>query len=217
MHSAQSMLANCAVETVQAGTVLLQRSVASDSVLFIERGRVVIGVVGQGNTAGYMDHPLGFVDGPGWLETTAAVLNIPSAVDAVALTEVRFRRLPLLEFQASLNSTIPIVRSMLRDISRSHRQQTEQTVSRRSKDAQARCAEWILRESVDCKHGGASFRIKENKRDIAAQLGIVPETLSRLLTQMREQKLISGRGRLVDILDTSGLRKLAGLPDSTGT
>jgi CRP-like cAMP-binding protein len=216
MHSAQPILACCPVDTVPVGTVLLQRSVASDSVLFIERGRVAIGVKGQGNTAGYLDHPLGFVDGPGWLETTAAVLNVPSAVDAVALTEVQLRRLPLAEFQANLDTTVPIVKSMLRDISRSHRQQTEQTVSRRSKDAQARCAEWLLSQSVACKHGGSSFRIQENKRDIAAQLGIVPETLSRLLTQMRDQKLISGRGRLVDILDTVGLQKLAGMADSNG-
>ena len=52
--------------------------------------------------------------------------------------------------------------------------------------------------------------LRERKRTIAAQLGIAPETFSRVLRQLRERDLISGRGRQLQLLDLNGLRTLAG-------
>ena len=46
---------------------------------------------------------------------------------------------------------------------------------------------------------------------IAAQLGIAPETLSRVLRQLRERSLISGSGRVLNLVDLNGLRALAGV------
>ncbi|MFM7001601.1 MAG: helix-turn-helix domain-containing protein, partial [Limnohabitans sp.] len=44
---------------------------------------------------------------------------------------------------------------------------------------------------------------------IAAQLGIAPETFSRVLRHLRERQLISGGGRVLDLLNPEGLRQLA--------
>ena len=44
----------------------------------------------------------------------------------------------------------------------------------------------------------------------AEQLGIAPETFSRVLRRLRERDLISGRGRQLRLLDLNGLRSLAG-------
>ena len=48
MIDAQTPLSRLPTETVQTGTVLLQRSVANDSVIFVDKGRVALGVVGTG-------------------------------------------------------------------------------------------------------------------------------------------------------------------------
>ncbi|WP_156909623.1 helix-turn-helix domain-containing protein [Ottowia thiooxydans] len=40
---------------------------------------------------------------------------------------------------------------------------------------------------------------------------MAPETLSRVLRHLRERQLISGSGRILDLLDLNGLRALAGL------
>ena len=53
-------------------------------------------------------------------------------------------------------------------------------------------------------------RLQEHKRLIAQQLGIAPETFSRLLGQLRDKGLISGLGRLLQVSDPGGLRALAG-------
>lgn len=210
MLAAQTILSSRPAESAAMGTVLLQRSAATDSVIFIDSGSVLLGVMGSGADAGTIEHQLGVVEGPSWLEATAAVLNVPSAVDAVAQTAVQYHRLPLKEFRATLDAGAPDVRAMLQDIARAHRQQTELAVSRLAKDAEARCAEWLLSQATTSELGGCTVHLMQRKRAIAAQLGIAPETLSRVLRHLRELRLISGSGRVVDVVDPVGLRTLAG-------
>lgn len=208
-----TILASRPEQTAAAGTVLLEQGHTSQSVIFIESGRVAMGIIG-GGTSRALEHQLSVVEGPSWLEATAAVLNLPSAVDAVTLTDVQFRRLPLAEFRANLGNCAPDVRSMLRDIARAHRQQTEMTITRLAKDAEARCAEWLLSHAETSKLGVCAVQLQMTKRDLAAQLGIVPETLSRVLRQLRELSLIAGKGKTVNVINPAGLRKLAGQSES---
>jgi CRP-like cAMP-binding protein len=210
MIAADVNLTEHPAESAARGTVLLRRAAATQSVLFIESGRVALGILGNQDTAGAIEHQLGLMEGPGWLEATAGVLNVPSAVDAVALTDVEIRRVPLAAFQECLDACDAGVQSMLLDIARAHRQQTELTVSRLAKDAEARCAEWLLSHAEESDKGGCSVHLQQRKRAIAAQLGIAPETLSRVLRHLREMRLISGSGRVVDLVDPAGLRTLAG-------
>jgi CRP-like cAMP-binding protein len=120
------------------------------------------------------------------------------------------RRLSLQCFRDSLNTAGTDVQALMLDMARAHRQQTELTVSRLAKDAEARCAEWLLNHAQASDKGGCSVQLQLRKRAIAAQLGIAPETLSRVLRHLRELRLISGSGRVVDLVDPIGLRTLAG-------
>ncbi len=207
-HSAQSLA---------AGTVLLRRSVAADAAIYIESGRVALGIACVGPAAEgaqtdcALEHQLGVLEGPAWLEANAAVLNLPNAVDAVAETDVVLRRVPLEEFRQALTGGSPAAHAVLADVARAHRQQTELAVSRLAKDAEARCAEWLLRHAQNSDKGVCSVQLQLRKRLIAAQLGIAPETLSRVLRHLRERSLISGSGRTVNLVDPSGLRSLAGV------
>ena len=56
-----------------------------------------------------------------------------------------------------------------------------------------------------------TVQLQERKRSIAAQLGIAPETLSRVLRLLRERQLISGGGRVVGLPNPHALRALAGV------
>jgi CRP-like cAMP-binding protein len=207
-------------QSVPAGTALLRRSMPAGVAVFIESGRVVLGVaavaevepvVADKHCAKALEHQLGVVVGPAWLEANAAVLDLPSAVDAVAETEVVLRRVPLGDFRASLSGGSLGALAVLTDVARAHRQQTELAVSRLAKDAEARCAEWLLRHAESSDKGVCSVKLQQRKRLIAAQLGIAPETLSRVLRHLRERSLISGSGRIVNLVDPGGLRSLAGV------
>ena len=198
-----------AAESILApeGEVMLHRGSTPAWVAYVESGRVALGLME--NKA--MAHQLGTVEGPFWLEATAAVLCLPSAVDAVAETDVRVRRMPLPAFRTWLNGLPGFAQGVLHDVAMAHRQQTELAVSRLAKDAEARCAEWLLAHAQTSAQGSVAVMLQQRKRLIAAQLGIAPETLSRVLRHLRERRLISGSGRVVNLVDPSGLRSLAGV------
>jgi len=189
------------------GSVLLKRGATPGWAMYIEAGRVALGVL----DGPVLEHQLGEVEGPFWLEATAAVLNLPSAVDAVAESEVVLRRIPLPKFRQSLAAMPVAARTVLQDVATAHRRQTELAVSRLAKDAEARCAEWLLRHAKPSEKGCMAVLLQQRKRLIAAQLGIAPETLSRVLRHLRERSLISGTGRLLQVTDPGGLRALAGV------
>lgn len=189
------------------GALLLRRADDMPCVCYVESGRVALGVM-DGDA---MEHQLGVVVGPCWLEATSAVLNLPNALDAMAETEVCFRRVPLDEFRRSLSDMPKSAQVVLHDVAMAHRQQTELAVSRMAKDAEARCAEWLLRNAQPEDKGVMTVQLQQRKRSIAAQLNIAPETLSRVLRHLRERSLISGSGRTLNLVNPTGLRSLAGI------
>lgn len=206
-----TLLATYPLEIRSEGSRLLSRGQPSAQVLYLESGRVVLGIVGNPGSHGELvEHQLGAQLEPGWLDATAAVLDLPAAMDAVAETPVQLRAVPLQAFRAALIDVRAPLGSVLLDVAHAHRQQTELAVSRLAKDAEARCAEWLLRHAQNSEQGVCSVQLQQRKRLIAAQLGIAPETLSRVLRNLRERSLISGSGRTVNLVDPLGLRSLAG-------
>lgn len=190
-----------------AGAVLLHRGDAVDRIVHIVQGRVVLGVLQNGE----MEHQLGEVEGPFWLEAASGLLGLSHAVDAVAETPVQLLYVPVPEFQAQVRTLPAASQTLLMDMAKSQRQQTELAVSRLAKDADARCAEWLLRHAEpDALLGGLAVTLHERKRAIAAQLGIAPETFSRVLRHLRERQLISGTGRVLGLPNPQALRELAG-------
>lgn len=194
--------------TLPAGTVLLRRGTPSEVVYHVGDGRVALGLLGREGLA----HQLGWLEGPCWLDPGSAVLGLAPLMDVVTDSAVQLHPVPMAEFSSRLAALPDQTLALLRDLARAHRQQAELTVSRLGKDAEARCAEWLLRQVEPIPDGDntPSFTLRERKRTIAAQLGIAPETFSRVLRQLRERHLISGKGRQLSLINLDGLRALAG-------
>lgn len=191
-----------------AGTVLLRRGQAAAKALHLISGRVALGVIENG----VMVHQLGTVEGPFWLEAAAAMLGLTHAVDALAESPVTIQAMPLGQFKSHLKNLPEPVRTLMLDLAKAQRQQTEVAVSRLAKDADARFAEWLLRHAEPAdSEGSLAVILHDRKRLIAAQLGIAPETFSRVLKHLRDRKLISGGGRVLNLLDPMGLQSLAGI------
>lgn len=208
MQVTSLLLSSDPVALAPAGTVLLHRGDAAKRIVHLAQGRVVLGVL----VDGLMAHPLGVVEGPFWLEAASALLSLPHAIDAVAETDVQVQSVSRLDFLAEVQALSPTLQSVLMDLARAQRQQTETAFSRTAKDADARCAEWLWRHAEPVGSGGGwAVQFTERKRTIAAQLGMAPETLSRVLRHLRELELISGGGRLMGLPNLQALRELAGV------
>ena len=195
-------------ENVACGTVLLRRGQAANKAIHLLTGRVALGVIEEG----VLVHQLGAVEGPFWLEAAAAMLGLPHAVDVMAESSVTIQTMPLGQFKSHLKNLPEPMHTLMLDLAKAQRQQIEVAVSRLAKDADARFAEWLLRhaEPADAQ-GRLAVILRDRKRLIAAQLGIAPETFSRVLKHLRDRKLISGGGRVLNLLDPSGLQSLAGI------
>ena len=156
------------IEVATAGEVLRERHQQPASVLYLDSGRVLLGV----REDGVMRHQLGVVEGPFWLDAATALLEQPCAVDMVADTRVQLRRLPLEDFKRTFDELPVGAQALLRDMATGYCQQTELAVSRLAQDAEARCAQWLLRHAQNSEDGGVRVTLHQRKRLIAAQLGI---------------------------------------------
>lgn len=78
--------------------------------------------------------------------------------------------------------------------------------------AEARMAAFLVDLSERFAQQGFSgtlLRMSMSRIDIGNYLRLASETVSRLLTRMRDQGLIRIEGRQLEIIDGDGLRKLA--------
>lgn len=192
---------------IARGQLLLQRGAKPVWVSYIESGRVALGVLEDG----LMEHQIGVLEGPCWLDASSAVLNLPHLVDALADTPVQLRQVSSEDFSKGIADLPEAAQAVLTDVAMAHRRQTEFAVSRLAKDAEARCAEWLLSHAQSGAQGQMAVELHQRKRSIAVQLGIAPETFSRVLRHLREQSLISGSGRVLNLVNPNALRSLAGV------
>jgi len=72
--------------------------------------------------------------------------------------------------------------------------------------ASGRLAHYLLSETAP---SGATLRLAMSKKDLAARLGITPETLSRLLADFNAREILQVRGRSLTILNRASLETVA--------
>jgi CRP-like cAMP-binding protein len=207
MFSINTIDPSAHLQILPYGQPLLRRGVETAMVSFIETGRVALGVLENG----VMDHQIGVLEGPCWLDASSVLLGMPHLVDAVADTPVRLRQVRIHDFQKGIADLPENAKAVLIDVATAHRKQTEYAVSRLAKDAEARCAEWLLSHAQRSEQGEMAVQLQQRKRSIAVQLGIAPETFSRVLRHLREQSMISGSGRVLNLVNPNALRSLAGV------
>ena len=200
---------NCAAHTVQVlspGTWLRQRrQKMGQQVLFLESGCVLLCVEQQSQVR----HHLGEVTGPAWLDGAFALAGSSVCVDMQVLEEARVYAVDHSEFQRALNALPAPAQALLTEMAQAYCAQMHLTVSRLAQDAQARCAQWLLLHARPHTEGGLRVTFPQRKRSVAAQLGITPETFSRVLRQLRDRGLIAGRGATFEVAQPGALQLLA--------
>ncbi len=197
------------VRELPAGSLLVSSRETARDLCLIARGDAALGsAVADGSF-----HPERSVQGPGWLDVSSAWLGSTPAQDAVAVSDVVLVTVPRADVQSLMLRYPELARRLVVTLARQVQSLTVATHDLMHKDAEGRFAAWLLQRcgGEAASDGSITVSLNERKRDIAAQLAITPETLSRLLRQLSRKGLIYVSGYTVKVLDPGTLRTLAGV------
>ena len=202
----QALWAIAQMRQFAQGERLLSRTTSASSLVALRSGEVALGF----RTADGVFRTERIVRGPAWLDLSSAWLAGPHAMDAQALTAASVIDLP----QDALAGRLPLLpglaQRLIHGLAHEVQALAVNTHELMHKDAPARLAQWLHQrcEPVADAEGQAIVRLHERKRDVASQLAITPETLSRLMRSFSRKGLIEVSGYTLRVLDPAALERL---------
>ena len=202
----QALCAIAQVRQVVQGHCVLSRTSDARTLVALRSGEVALGL----RTADGVVRTERIVRGPAWLDLSSAWLAGPHAMDAQALTVASVIDLP----QDALAGRLPLLpglaQRLIHGLAHEVQALAVNTHELMHKDAPARLAQWLHQrcEPVADAEGQAIVRLHERKRDVASQLAITPETLSRLMRNFSRKGLIEVSGYTLRVLDPVALERL---------
>jgi len=129
---------------------------------------------------------------------------------AVALEQSRLIRVHREAFFRMLREQPESAMRVFESLSGWMRELLDQLENETFLNARAKLGNYLLREARRQRVSGARTQIElsDRKKDIASQLGMAPETLSRALADLETRRLIRSHGRRIDMLGIDALEAL---------
>ncbi len=194
------------VRAMEPGCVVFRQADAPRGVLLVSAGDVALGV--RSEEGGFRTER--HIHGPSWLDTSCGLLGEAYICDARVLTPaliVDIAREALLAVMARFPR---VAQGMLLAVASEARLLALNTYDLMHRDAPARLAAWLDARCLTADSAACGVvQLPMRKRDIASQLAITPETLSRLMRTFSSQGLIQVEGYTVHVRDREALRRLA--------
>jgi len=131
--------------------------------------------------------------------------GFPADAAAALPTTVLF--FPRAAFSGLIRQDPALALNMLAQLSQRLRQFAGLIEDLSLKEVPGRLAKYLL--YLSSRDGGRAVELDLPKGQLAALLGTIPETLSRILAKMNRQGLIRSRGAQISILDRRGLESIA--------
>ncbi|MCI1192448.1 Crp/Fnr family transcriptional regulator [Calidifontimicrobium sp. SYSU G02091] len=204
---AQALERDARTRLVAQGQPVFQRSNVAHTVVVLLQGDVALGVA----LADTQFRPERLVHAPAWLDLASAWLDTTFPLDARALSPVAVAEWPLDVLAPLIERRPTLARTLIDALAAQVRALALNTHELMHKDAPARLAAWLHQRCVPRPGvpGQAVVQLHERKRDIASQLAITPETLSRLMRSFMQQGVLEVSGYTVHVLDPAALAALA--------
>lgn len=143
----------------------------------------------------------------------AALAGVPYPATAQALDDAAAVEIPRREFAALLEREPDLALNIIAALSVRLNQISAVLEKLTLKDVPARLASYLLEHVAEDPAGLEYVELDVTKTSLAAELGTVPETLSRALRRFAEAGLVASEGRRIIILDKTSLELVAGSPN----
>ena len=190
---------------VPQGEAVFTRAECASAVVALAEGVVALGF----RTADGTLRTERIVRGPAWLDLSSAWLDDHHAMDARASAPSVVLEIPVEPLQALLTRQPSLAKCFIRRLAGEVQALAVNTHELMHKDAPGRLAQWLMLRSESGPGGQRVVRLAERKRDVASQLAITPETLSRLMRSFARQGVIEVAGYTVRVLNPQALAQLA--------
>jgi len=195
------------VRLVAQGQPVFRHGEPAHTAVLLLQGDVALGLA-AGDAA---FRPERLVHAPAWLDLSSVWLAAGHTSDARAMTPLAVAEWPLDALAALVERRPALARVLVTALARQVHALALHTHELMHMDAPSRLAAWLHQrcEPDPAATGQARVRLAERKRDIASQLAITPETLSRLMRSFMRQGVIEVSGYTVQVLDPRALAALA--------
>ncbi|MFD0795602.1 response regulator [Mucilaginibacter litoreus] len=140
-----------------------------------------------------------------YLGVNAMLANEPYADTATALEDSQLCLIPKEQLDELINQYPDVAREFIRILANDVRDKEEQLLHLAYNSVRKRMAESLLRLH---KQNSNSPGFKISREDLAAMAGMATETVSRTLTDFKDEGLIEKKGSLITLLDEQRLFKM---------
>jgi len=199
----RGFLDRCLTRKVRRGTVLFTSADPADRFFLVLEGRVKIFKLSPRGAEQILH-----LYGPGETFGEAALWAggpFPAHAEAVAPSTLLV--IPRQALRRAIARNADLAMGMMAGLSAKLRDFNRLIEDLSLKEVPARLAR-VLLEEFD-RTGETTFRLRQTKRQLAAQIGTVAETLSRAFARLKAAGVINVRGAKITILDADALAKAA--------
>ena len=202
-HDLAGLLAACLTRLCGQGQMIFTSSETADKFYVVLAGRVKVYKLSPRG-----DEQILHLYGPGETFGEAAMWSqVHYPAHAQAIEESTLLIVPRRTLRQAIAGNTDLAIGMFVGLSGKLREFNQLIEQLSLKDVPSRIAMAFLTQAH--KAGSRTFRLSQTKRELAGQIGTVPETLSRGLAKLRAERLIEVKGAEVTILDEDGLRAVA--------
>jgi len=204
---AQALNRAAQARRLTAGTALWAQQSVDDQVTILVSGTVALGRQSDGGN--YRTERQ--VQGPAWPDLASALLGEGHPMDACVVEDSVVIELPRDALQGVLDRHPTLAVRLMALLAQEVHALSARTQELMHKDASARLAAWLAERCHAAGEEGdrTVVELPMRKRDIASQLAMTPETLSRLMRTLSRKGVIAVEGYVVEILDRDALQRLA--------
>jgi CRP-like cAMP-binding protein len=197
------------VRPLPAGQAVFARHERAHDAVLVAHGSVALGL-DRGDGEFEVER---IARAPAWIQLASAWLGATHGIDARAHSACVVVELPLEPLRERLERQPSLSLCLIDALAREVQGMASQTAGLMHSQAPARLAQWLSMHAKPSASapGQLTVELGERKRDLAAQLAIAPETLSRLLRRLVRERVIDVAGYTVHVVDRAALDRLARL------